>query len=85
MHAIMVEGGPRLAASFLAAGLVDRWVQYQAPAVLGDGPTWPDGFAAPENLHLTEHARLGADLRSVWDRRDFAATARDLCNSREVA
>ena len=40
---LLVEGGPRLAASFLEAGLVDRWVSYTAPVVLGSGPRWP-GF-----------------------------------------
>ncbi len=39
---LLVEGGPRLAASFLEAGLVDRWVSYTAPVVLGSGPRWPD-------------------------------------------
>ena len=39
---LLVEGGPRLAASFLQAGLVDRWVSYTAPVVLGNGPRWPD-------------------------------------------
>ncbi|RPJ73986.1 MAG: bifunctional diaminohydroxyphosphoribosylaminopyrimidine deaminase/5-amino-6-(5-phosphoribosylamino)uracil reductase RibD [Acidobacteria bacterium] len=39
---LLVEGGPRLAASFLEAGVVDRWVSYTAPVVLGSGPRWPD-------------------------------------------
>jgi riboflavin biosynthesis pyrimidine reductase len=39
---LLVEGGPRLAAAFLSAGLVDRWVSYTAPVVLGSGPRWPD-------------------------------------------
>ncbi|MBU1073570.1 bifunctional diaminohydroxyphosphoribosylaminopyrimidine deaminase/5-amino-6-(5-phosphoribosylamino)uracil reductase RibD, partial [bacterium] len=37
LHVLMVEGGPTLASSLLAAGLVDRWVQFVAPQVLGEG------------------------------------------------
>ncbi len=36
-HALL-EGGPRLAAAFCAAGLVDRVEAYLAPALLGAGP-----------------------------------------------
>lgn len=73
---IMVEGGPRLAASFLAAGLVDRWLRYEAPRVLGAGVGWP-GDAAPipatEDFHATRIERHAGDLLTVLDRRDFAA------------
>ncbi|MEZ4388478.1 MAG: bifunctional diaminohydroxyphosphoribosylaminopyrimidine deaminase/5-amino-6-(5-phosphoribosylamino)uracil reductase RibD [Candidatus Krumholzibacteriia bacterium] len=79
VHALMVEGGPRLAASFLAAGLVDRWVQYVAPTVVGDGPAWPAWTAAsPVDFTLSSVARLGRDLRLVWDRREVAAELRRL-------
>ena len=43
LWAVMVEGGPTLAASFLADDLVDRWVQFVAPTALGDGVGWPQG------------------------------------------
>lgn len=76
VHAIMVEGGPRLAAAFLAADLVDRWVQYLAPMVKGDGPAWPAWTAGTPAFTLTRSDRLGPDLRVVWDRRDFAAELR---------
>jgi len=77
--AVLLEGGPRLAASFLAAGLVDRWTQYTAPVVLGDGVTWPEGFsAAGGGFTLTRSEPIGADLRTSWDRLDFAATLRRL-------
>lgn len=36
---VFLEGGPQLAAAFLAAGLVDEVVAYLAPALLGAGPT----------------------------------------------
>jgi diaminohydroxyphosphoribosylaminopyrimidine deaminase/5-amino-6-(5-phosphoribosylamino)uracil reductase len=76
---VLLEGGPRLAASFLAAGLVDRWTQYTAPVVLGDGVTWPAGFqAAGGGFTLTRSDICGDDLRTDWDRLDFAATLRRL-------
>lgn len=37
VHAVWLEGGPTLAASFLRAGLVDEIVAYLAPALLGAG------------------------------------------------
>lgn len=35
---LLLEGGPRLAAAFLSAGLVDEVVWYVAPLMLGSGP-----------------------------------------------
>ncbi|RVW04068.1 bifunctional diaminohydroxyphosphoribosylaminopyrimidine deaminase/5-amino-6-(5-phosphoribosylamino)uracil reductase RibD [Rhodococcus xishaensis] len=40
---VLVEGGPRLAGAFLAAGRVDRIQAYLAPALLGDGPNAVEG------------------------------------------
>jgi len=71
----MVEGGPTLAAAFLSAGLVDRWLQFVAPLVLGDGAAWP-AAAAPDTgdgFTLTRTQRYGADACLVWDRTSFAA------------
>jgi riboflavin biosynthesis pyrimidine reductase len=72
----MVEGGPRLAASFLAVGCVDRWVRYLAPVVLGDGVGWPSGHDRPTgrggDYSLTRHERVGTDVRVIHDRRNFA-------------
>jgi len=75
LQAVMLEGGPNLASSFLAAGLVDRWVQYVAPALVGDGPTWPTWTSNDgASFSLTRADRIGPDVRLIWDRRDFAAT-----------
>lgn len=85
--AVLLEGGPTLAAAFLAAGLVDRWTQYTAPVVLGDGIGWPTG-RQPGNsgFSLTGSEAVGDDLRTVWDRVDFAATLRRLSRpARQVA
>lgn len=71
---VMVEGGPTLAAAFLGAGLVDRWVQYLAPRFAGGGVGWPDGPApaAAPDFQLTSVERFGPDLRVVHDRLPFA-------------
>ncbi len=73
---LMVEGGPALAGSFLQADLVDRWIRYQAPVILGAGVGWPAGFMGAQksgdSFHLTAASPLGADLVTVHDRRKFS-------------
>ena len=75
---VMLEGGPRLAGSFLGAGLVDRWVRYTAPVVLGRGMRWPDDGQAVgqprRDLHLTRCEQVAGDLVTVYDRKPFADT-----------
>lgn len=65
-----MEAGPRLAGSFLAAGLADEIVLYIAPTILGD--TAQPAFALPRPLRaLSERPQysyhdvrqVGADLR----------------------
>jgi diaminohydroxyphosphoribosylaminopyrimidine deaminase / 5-amino-6-(5-phosphoribosylamino)uracil reductase len=62
---VLVEGGPRLAGSFVAAGLVDELVVYLAPAVLGD--TARPCFELPRPLQsLAEGRRFRFhDVRQV--------------------
>lgn len=70
---LLVEGGPRIAAAFLRAGVVDELVSYVAPVVLGDGaPAFPDlgirSLPAAPRWMLDEAGgpaveRLGADVR----------------------
>jgi diaminohydroxyphosphoribosylaminopyrimidine deaminase / 5-amino-6-(5-phosphoribosylamino)uracil reductase len=64
----LLEGGPTLAGSFLAAGLVDIVVGYVAPKLLGAGPpalidagvmTIGDAI----DLDLVDVTRIGPDLR----------------------
>ncbi|WP_328321672.1 bifunctional diaminohydroxyphosphoribosylaminopyrimidine deaminase/5-amino-6-(5-phosphoribosylamino)uracil reductase RibD [Streptomyces sp. NBC_00388] len=68
VRSVLLEGGPTLAGSFVAAGAVDRVVGYLAPVLLGAGPaaladagitTITDAL----RLDITETVRIGPDLR----------------------
>jgi diaminohydroxyphosphoribosylaminopyrimidine deaminase/5-amino-6-(5-phosphoribosylamino)uracil reductase len=67
---VLVEGGARVAHDFHAAGLVDRYVLYLAPALFG-GDDGPGLFAGPGAAtmaevwrgDIAEVRRLGGDLR----------------------
>ncbi|GFH38548.1 bifunctional diaminohydroxyphosphoribosylaminopyrimidine deaminase/5-amino-6-(5-phosphoribosylamino)uracil reductase RibD [Streptomyces pacificus] len=68
VRSALLEGGPTLAGSFVAAGAVDRVVGYLAPVLLGAGPTAlaEAGIATITEalrLDVTESVRLGPDLR----------------------
>ncbi len=64
---VYVEGGPTLASSFVAAGLVDEFLIFVAPALLG-GPHLAiagigvDTIAEAHRLHFTSVEQLGDDL-----------------------
>jgi diaminohydroxyphosphoribosylaminopyrimidine deaminase / 5-amino-6-(5-phosphoribosylamino)uracil reductase len=71
---LMVEGGSRVASSFVAAGLVDEIWLLRAPGTIG-----PDGVAALDALPLSEITQsprfalrasetLGNDTLSVYER-----------------
>ena len=67
---LLVEGGPRVAHSFHAAGLVDRYVVYLAPALMGgaDGRPVLDGPGAATMAdvwrgRVVSVEQVGADLR----------------------
>lgn len=64
---LLVEGGPRLAASFLDAGLVDEVLVYLAPIMLGAGRSAVEGgniatLAQARHLELVDTRLLGPDL-----------------------
>jgi diaminohydroxyphosphoribosylaminopyrimidine deaminase / 5-amino-6-(5-phosphoribosylamino)uracil reductase len=67
---IFLESGPRLAAAFLTAGLVDSWVQYISPRDLDAGLRWPGaaGVPEPDGMRLVEESTVGSDRKRVWDR-----------------
>ena len=65
---VLLEGGPRLAGSFLRAGLVDRVVSYHAPLLLGAGSaalagTGIETLADAVALDVDDVTTLGPDVR----------------------
>ncbi|KJK60051.1 DeoR faimly transcriptional regulator [Saccharothrix sp. ST-888] len=63
IHSVLVEGGPRIAGSLLAAGLVDEVIGYLAPVLLGDGPS---AVADTGIATLADRIRLDVlDVRSL--------------------
>lgn len=75
---ILVEAGPTLAAGLLQAGLVDEWVIYQAPSVLGASarPLTAlslERLADSVRLNYTDISLVGGDLRIIATMRSDAA------------
>jgi diaminohydroxyphosphoribosylaminopyrimidine deaminase/5-amino-6-(5-phosphoribosylamino)uracil reductase len=67
---VLLEGGPGLAASFVAAGLVDKVVGYVAPALLGAGrsvlaPMGIETIADTLRLQVDDVRLIGGDVRVV--------------------
>lgn len=70
---VFCEGGGQLAASLLAAGLVDRLIGFTAGLALGAGGTpaigqLPDGpLSGAPRFRLIETRAIGTDVLHVWD------------------
>ncbi|MCA1191660.1 bifunctional diaminohydroxyphosphoribosylaminopyrimidine deaminase/5-amino-6-(5-phosphoribosylamino)uracil reductase RibD [Saccharopolyspora sp. 6V] len=69
-EALMVEGGPTVAASLISAGLVDQVVAYIAPAILGRGRASLNGgsittMADILRLETVNVEPIGPDVRIV--------------------
>jgi len=69
MNDVLVEAGPRLSGALLSAGLVDEWLLYVAPKLLGEGakplatlPRLTKLDAAPE-FTVMDSKVVGPDLR----------------------
>ncbi len=68
IRSVLLEGGPTLAGSFVAAGAVDKVVGYLAPALLGAGSAVLGDAGIPTmaralRLDVVEAVRIGPDLR----------------------
>ena len=62
VQSLLLEGGPTLAAAFLAEGLVDKVMLFVAPILAGSGPLLLGPLAAPLELTGLESRRVGADV-----------------------
>lgn len=60
IRSLLIEGGGRLIASFVAAAAWDRWYWFQAPCLLGDGTPVLPGLTWPT---VAQSPRLCAELR----------------------
>lgn len=68
LRAVLLEGGPTLAAAFLRAGCIDRVVAYLAPALLGSGPSLVGDLGIGSitgtlRLVVEDVTAIGPDLR----------------------
>lgn len=62
VQSLLLEGGPTLAAAFLAEGLVDKVMLFVAPVIAGSGPPLVGPLGAPLDLSGLEGRRIGADV-----------------------
>ena len=62
VQSLLLEGGPTLATSFLADGLVDRLLVVVAPVLAGGGPPMLGELPTPIELGPLEVERLGDDV-----------------------
>ena len=70
MQSLLLEGGPTLATSFLAAGLVDRLLVFVAPVLAGGGQAMLGDVPAPIDLGAPEVEQIGDDVLLSWRLRE---------------
>lgn len=69
---LLVEGGPRVHASFMRSSMVDVLHLFRAPLLMGAagkaaiGPAWHTDLISAPRLHLVERTQLGADLLETF-------------------
>jgi diaminohydroxyphosphoribosylaminopyrimidine deaminase/5-amino-6-(5-phosphoribosylamino)uracil reductase len=62
VQSLLLEGGPTLATSFLAAGLVDKLMLFVAPKLSGSGPYYLGDLGQPLELRHQTAERIGDDV-----------------------
>jgi diaminohydroxyphosphoribosylaminopyrimidine deaminase / 5-amino-6-(5-phosphoribosylamino)uracil reductase len=62
VQTLLLEGGPTLAASFVAADLVDQFLLFVAPRLAGEGPSMIGALPAPIELQRLDARRIGEDV-----------------------
>ena len=62
VQSLLLEGGSRLATSFLREGLIDKLLVFVAPVLGGAGPTLFGELEEPVRLRRLESRRVGQDV-----------------------
>jgi diaminohydroxyphosphoribosylaminopyrimidine deaminase / 5-amino-6-(5-phosphoribosylamino)uracil reductase len=62
VRSLLLEGGPTLATSFLAADLVDKVLVFVAPKLVGEGQGPVAALPEPRSLLRLAAARVGEDV-----------------------
>jgi diaminohydroxyphosphoribosylaminopyrimidine deaminase/5-amino-6-(5-phosphoribosylamino)uracil reductase len=62
VQSLLLEGGPRLATSFLEAGLIDRLLVFVTPHLVGAGPHLLGELEESQVLSRVELERIGEDV-----------------------
>jgi diaminohydroxyphosphoribosylaminopyrimidine deaminase / 5-amino-6-(5-phosphoribosylamino)uracil reductase len=76
INELHVEAGPVLSGAMHRAGLIDEWLLYLAPRMLGQGPhmlqgATGEGLSEPAAWRIQESLVFGADLRLRLRKGDF--------------
>jgi diaminohydroxyphosphoribosylaminopyrimidine deaminase/5-amino-6-(5-phosphoribosylamino)uracil reductase len=62
VQSLLLEGGPKLAESFLRADLVDKLLLFVAPKLAGEGPGLVEALLAPVDLTRLSAHQIGEDV-----------------------
>ena len=62
VQSLLLEGGPTIAAAFLAAGLVDKLLVFVAPTLAGAGPGLLAALPSPRTLSRLTARPVGGDV-----------------------
>src|SRR5262245_15806885 len=62
VQTLLLEGGPTLATSFLAADLVDKLLVFVAPTLAGEGPLLTNAVPKPVTLKRLRSEQVGDDV-----------------------
>ncbi|CBL46123.1 Riboflavin biosynthesis bifunctional RIBD: diaminohydroxyphosphoribosylaminopyrimid ine deaminase + 5-amino-6-(5-phosphoribosylamino)uracil reductase oxidoreductase protein [gamma proteobacterium HdN1] len=84
VNEVLIEAGASVAGSFIEAGLVDEWVVYQAPCLLGSEARPAlileglSGMKDKRTLDLVDSRQIGLDHRFTYRLRSLPTLAKSL-------